>query len=77
VPRRAGQPRTAIAAIDTLCSRMMAPSPADRFASYDELIRAIELASVEHSRPAGLWARSIATLVDLTIAGCWSWRWSP
>jgi serine/threonine protein kinase len=69
VPRRAGQPRTAIAAIDTLCSRMMAPSPADRFASYDELIRAIELASVEHSRPAGLWARSIATLVDLTIAG--------
>jgi predicted Ser/Thr protein kinase len=64
VPRRAGQARTAIAAIDTLCSRMMAPSPADRFASYDELIRAIELASVEHMRPAGLWVRSMATLVD-------------
>jgi predicted Ser/Thr protein kinase len=68
VPRRAGQPRTTIAAIDALCSRMMAPAPADRFASYDELIRAIELASVEHMRPAGLWVRSMATGADLLIA---------
>jgi uncharacterized RDD family membrane protein YckC len=69
LPRRSGQPRTTIAAIDALCSRMMAPAPADRFASYDELIRAIELASVEHMRPAGLWVRSMATLVDLMMAG--------
>src|SRR5262245_53738666 len=55
LPRRSGTPRTAIAAIDALCSRMMAPSPADRFASYDDVIRAIELVSVEHARPAGLW----------------------
>jgi serine/threonine protein kinase len=68
LPRRSGQPRTTIAAIDALCSRMMAPSPADRFASYDELIRAIELSSVEHMRPAGLWVRSMATFVDLMIA---------
>ena len=47
---------------------MMAPAPADRFASYDELIRAIELASVDHMRPAGLWVRSMATFVDLLIA---------
>jgi hypothetical protein len=67
VPRR-GQPRTTIAAIDALCSRMMAPAPADRFASYDELIRAIELASVEHMRPAGLWVRSMATSVDCMLA---------
>jgi len=67
LPRRSGQPRTTIAAIDALCSRMMAPVPADRFASYDELIRAIELASVEHMRPAGLWVRSMATFVDLMI----------
>ncbi|HEY0191032.1 MAG TPA: serine/threonine-protein kinase [Kofleriaceae bacterium] len=68
VPRRSGQPRTAIAAVDALIGRMMAPAIADRFASYDELIRAIELASVEHTRPAGLVVRSIATLLDLLIA---------
>ena len=68
LPRRSGQPRTTIAAIDALCGRMMAPAAADRFTSYDELIRAIELASVEHTRPAGLWVRSMATLVDLCVA---------
>jgi len=47
---------------------MMATSPADRFASYDDVIRAIELASVEHARPAGLWARSVTAVVDLLIA---------
>ena len=69
LPRRSGTPRIAIAAIDALCSRMMAPLPADRFASYDELIRAIELASIEHAQPAGLWARSIAGLIDLMVGG--------
>jgi len=68
VPRRAGQPRTSIAAVDALIARMMAPLPADRFASYDELIRAIELASAEHMRPAGLWVRAMAALVDVIIA---------
>ena len=68
VPRRSGQPRTTIAAIDALCSRMMAPASGDRFTSYDELIRALELASVEHMRPAGLWVRSMATCIDLMIA---------
>jgi uncharacterized RDD family membrane protein YckC len=65
LPRRADTPRTAIAAVDALIARMMAPSPADRFASYDELIRAIELSSVDHMRPAGFWVRSMAALVDL------------
>jgi len=69
VPRRSGQPRTTIAALDALCSRMMAPAPADRFASYDELIRALELASVDLARPAGLWVRSMATCIDLMIVG--------
>jgi serine/threonine protein kinase len=68
LPRRSGQPRTTIAAIDRLCSRMMAPAPADRFASYDDLIRAIELTSVDHMRPAGLWVRSMAGFVDLMVA---------
>jgi len=67
VPRRSGQPRTTIAAIDALVGRMMATAPTDRFASYDELIRAIELASVEHMRPAGLWVRMMAGLADMMI----------
>jgi len=68
VPRGAN-PRTAIAAIDALIARMMAPKATDRFASYDELLRAIELASAEHTRPAGFWARGIAGVIDLTFVG--------
>src|SRR5205823_4843345 len=68
LPRRSDTPRTAIAAIDTLICRMMAPAAYNRFASYDDLIRAIELTSVEHMRPAGFWVRSMATGVDLLIA---------
>jgi uncharacterized RDD family membrane protein YckC len=69
VPRRSGVARTTSVAIDRLIARMMAPAPADRFASYDELIRAIELASVEHMRPAGVGVRTMATLVDFLIVG--------
>src|SRR5262249_14194854 len=65
LPRRGDTPRTTIAAIDGVTARMMAPSPAERFASYDELIRAIELSSVDHMRPAGFWVRSMAAMVDL------------
>jgi hypothetical protein len=65
LPRRAGTPRTTVVAIDALIARMMAPAPADRFASYDELIRAIELSSVDHMRPAGFVVRSMAAFVDL------------
>jgi uncharacterized RDD family membrane protein YckC len=68
LPRR-GQPRSQIGAIDQLCATMMAPRPEDRFASYDELIHAIELASAVHTRPAGFWARSIALLVDIIVMG--------
>ena len=68
LPPRTDTPRTAIAAIDALIARMMSPAPAARFASYDELIRAIELTSVEHMRPAGFFVRSMATSVDLLIA---------
>ncbi len=63
LPRR-GQPRARVGAIDQLCAKMMAPRPEDRFASYDEMLHAIELTSAVHTRPAGVWARSIATLVD-------------
>src|SRR5262249_53937491 len=64
---RGSHPRTAIAAIDALVARMMAPRPEDRFADHDELLRAIEQASLQHTRPAGLWVRGIASLVDLVL----------
>jgi hypothetical protein len=66
VPRR-GIPRTQIGAIDALISRMMAAKPEDRFASYDELLRAIELASNAQTRPGGFWVRAIATGIDFAI----------
>jgi len=65
---RQGQPRTQIGAIDRLCARMMAPRAEDRFGSYDDLLRAIELASAVHTRPAGFWARGIATSLDFGLA---------
>jgi uncharacterized RDD family membrane protein YckC len=47
----------------------VAPLPADRFASYDELLQAVELMSVEHTRPAGFVARAIATGLDVLFVG--------
>jgi hypothetical protein len=64
---RGGNPRTMITAIDALIARMMAPNPADRFGSYDELLRELELASLQHTRPAGVWVRAIAMLVDFIL----------
>jgi hypothetical protein len=66
VPRR-GIPRTQIGAIDTLISRMMAAKPEDRFADYDELLRAIELASSAQTRPGGFWVRAIAMGIDFFL----------
>jgi hypothetical protein len=59
--------RTQSAALDALIARMMAPRPEDRFASYDELLRAIELASTQYTRPAGFWVRSFAHGIDLLL----------
>jgi uncharacterized RDD family membrane protein YckC len=64
---RKGVPRTQIKAIDALVARMMAPDPADRFASYDELLRAIELASSTHTRPAGFWVRGCSFAIDMFL----------
>ncbi|MEO6773239.1 MAG: protein kinase [Kofleriaceae bacterium] len=68
VPKK-GHARTAIAAIDGLIAKMMAPDPADRFATYDDLLRALELVSTQHSRPAGAWVRSVATSIDFILVG--------
>ncbi len=66
LPRR-GRRRVQIGALDALCSRMMASDPADRFASYDELIRAIEMTSDAHTKPAGFWARGLAMTLDFLL----------
>ncbi|HEX4451604.1 MAG TPA: protein kinase [Kofleriaceae bacterium] len=65
LPKRGS--RRIITAIDSLIARMMAPAPADRFASYDALIGAIELVSSQHTRPGGFWVRLFATGVDAMI----------
>jgi hypothetical protein len=64
---RIGHTRTAIAAIDALVARMMAPDPAERFATYDELLRALELASAAHTKPAGFWVRGMATATEAAL----------
>jgi serine/threonine-protein kinase len=66
IPRK-GHARTEIAAVDRLIARMMAPDPADRFQTYDELLRELDLVSSRHTRPAGAWARSIATAIDFLV----------
>jgi Protein kinase domain/RDD family len=64
LPKR-GNSRTAITAIDRLIARMMAPNAADRLASYDDVIRAIDLASTRRTRPVGFWVRTSATAADV------------
>jgi hypothetical protein len=59
--------RIASATVNALVARMMAPKPEDRFASYDDLLRAIEIVSTQHTRPAGFWVRTIAMSIDFTL----------
>ena len=53
---------------DAAIARMMAKRPADRPASYDELIAELDRANPVRSRPTGLWPRLVAGLVDLILA---------
>jgi Protein kinase domain/RDD family len=57
----------ALAPVEGLCARMMAKQPSERHASYDELIRELELLSSLHSRPAGATARIAAVAIDFFI----------
>ncbi len=66
LPRGRG-PRPRRKAFDRLCARMMAPQAADRFASYDQLLAAIDLASFERARPARPAARAAAAIIDLVL----------
>ena len=68
VPRK-GQRRVQIGALDALILKMMAAKPEDRFASYEDLLRALDLASDSESRPAGFWVRTVALLLDFAAIG--------
>jgi uncharacterized RDD family membrane protein YckC len=63
----AGKRRAMTSTIDTLCDRMMAKRPEDRFASYDALIDALEQASPAFVRPAGFWVRAFALMLDFLV----------
>ncbi|HEY4058325.1 MAG TPA: protein kinase [Kofleriaceae bacterium] len=67
VPKK-GKSRTVVTALDQLVARMMAPAPKDRFASYDDLLAAIDLIATEQTRSAGFGVRTAATLVDVMFA---------
>lgn len=60
--------RRVVGLADAAIARMMAKRPADRPASYDELIAELDRANPVRSRPAGLWPRLVAGLVDLIVA---------
>jgi uncharacterized RDD family membrane protein YckC len=68
IPRK-GQKRIQVGAVDALVLKMMAAKPEERFASYEDLLRALDLASDSESRPAGFWVRTVATLLDFAIVG--------
>jgi hypothetical protein len=66
---RGKSPRTRVAAVDKLVARMMAADPAKRFQSYDELLSALDAASLDRTRPAGFWVRGTASFIDLLLVG--------
>lgn len=68
IPRK-GQRRIQVGAVDALVLKMMAAKPEERFASYEDLLRALDLASDSESRPAGFWVRTVATLLDFAVIG--------
>ncbi len=53
--------------IAQLCARMMAKQPADRYASYDDLLLEIDLVSTQRSRTAGATVRVAAVAIDTLV----------
>jgi uncharacterized RDD family membrane protein YckC len=67
LPRRGRREESS--SVDHLLNTMMAKRPEDRFHSYDELLEAVEVASAQHSRPAGFWVRALAVQLDFLVLG--------
>jgi hypothetical protein len=58
-----------VAPLDTVLQRMMAKDPAQRHSTYDALVTDLERISTARTRPAGIFARATAALVDLMLFG--------
>jgi hypothetical protein len=58
-----------VAPLDTVLQRMMAKNPVDRHPTYDSLITDLERVSPARTRPAGVFARATAAMVDLLLLG--------
>ena len=56
-------------ALARVIDRLLAKSPKDRFADYDELVAALERAAPQRSAYAGFWTRAAATTLDTVLAG--------
>ncbi|MEO8699172.1 MAG: protein kinase [Kofleriaceae bacterium] len=67
LPKKKGHSRAQAGAVHALCTRMMAAVPDERFSSYDELLRALDIASSTQTRPGGYFSRNIAMLIDLLL----------
>jgi uncharacterized RDD family membrane protein YckC len=48
--------------------RLMAKEPKGRYASYAELVAALEAAAPTRVEPAGFWTRAVATVMDGAVA---------
>ena len=55
------------ARLATIVERVMAKQAADRYASYDELIAALEAAAPETIEYAGFWTRGAAAAIDAVL----------
>jgi uncharacterized RDD family membrane protein YckC len=53
----------------TLIDRLLSKDPDKRFASYEELVRALKAAAPEAVRHGGFWARGAAVAIDVALAG--------
>jgi uncharacterized RDD family membrane protein YckC len=56
-------------ALVAIVERLMKKDPAARYASYEELVAAIEAAAPTRTEPAGFWTRAVATVIDGILAG--------
>ncbi len=60
-----------------IVERMMEKEPVDRYASYEDLIEALQAAAPEAVRPGGFWARGAAAVLDAAVAAAsvalWGW----
>jgi serine/threonine protein kinase len=75
---RADVASRALLPLQGLCARMMAPDAAARPASYDDLLRELELISTTRNRPAGATVRTAAMAIDtfVLLPLLWAVTWA-